>query len=97
MIKLSSVSAGGSIYDEIPAAKTGADLAIGFNCRYVVEALRNMPSSIDQLRLCLNNPMLGVTIEAANGSGSKAYIFGEDVPEGEDVFLDYIMPVRMVK
>jgi len=97
VIKLSSVSAGGSIYDEIPVAKTGADLAIGFNCRYVVEALRAMPASVDQLRLCLNNPMLGVTIEASSASGSKAYIFGEDVPENEDVFLDYIMPVRMTK
>lgn len=99
VIKLSSVSAGGSIYDEIPVAKTGADLVIGFNCRYLVEALRNAPSSADQLRLCLNNAMLGVTIENASGSGSKSYTPGCEgaVEENEDVFLDYIMPIRMNK
>ena len=56
-----------------------------------------MPASVDQLRLCLNNPMLGVTIESSSAAGSKAYVFGEDVDESEDVFLDYIMPVRMTK
>lgn len=98
-IKLSSVSAGGSIYDEIPAAKTGADLVIGFNCRYLVEALRAVPPSVDQIRLCLNNAMLGVTIEAANASGSKSYIPGceAELEKDEDVFLDYIMPIRMNK
>jgi DNA polymerase III sliding clamp (beta) subunit (PCNA family) len=98
-LKLSSVSAGGSIYDEIPVAKTGADLVIGFNCRFLVEALRNAPASSDQLRLCLNNPMLGVTIEDASASGSKTYIPGLEgaVEKEEEVFLDYIMPIRMNK
>ncbi|MBQ4043386.1 MAG: DNA polymerase III subunit beta [Clostridia bacterium] len=99
LLKLSSVSAGGSIYDEIPVAKTGADLVIGFNCRFLVEALRNAPASSDQLRLCLNNPMLGVTIEDASASGSKTYIPGLEgtVEKEEEVFLDYIMPIRMNK
>jgi len=99
LIKISSVSAGGSIYDEIPAAKTGADIVIGFNCRYLVEALRNAPASADQIRICLNNPMLGVTIESSTGAGAKSYIPGceGDVAEDEEVFLDYIMPIRMNK
>ncbi len=100
VLKLSSVSAGGSIYDEIPTAKTGADLVIAFNCRLLVEALRNIPSSAEQLRLCLNTPMTGVTIEEAGGSGSRSYIPGcerESADQYEDVFLDYIMPVRMGK
>jgi len=97
VIKLSSVSSGGSIYDEIPCAKTGADLVIGFNCRYLVEALKNAPSSADQLRLCLNNPMLGVTVEDASASGTKSYVLGEEVDEDREVFLDYIMPIRMNK
>lgn len=97
VLKLSAVSAGGSIYDELPVAKTGADLVIGFNCRYLVEALRNAPPESTQLRLCLNNAMLGVTIEDASGSGVKAYVDGVSSPEDNAVFLDYIMPIRMNK
>jgi len=70
---------------------------IGFNCRYLVEALKNAPSSADQLRLCLNNPMLGVTVEDASASGTKSYVLGEEVDEDREVFLDYIMPIRMNK
>lgn len=99
LLKMSSVSAGGSIYDEIPVAKTGNDLTIGFNCRLLVEALRNVPENADQLKLCLNTPLMGVTIEEAGGSGTKEYIVGESAQDDEfkDVFLDYIMPIRMNK
>lgn len=100
LLKMSSVSAGGSIYDEIPVAKTGADITIGFNCRILVEALRNIPETAEQLRLCLNSPVMGVTIEEAGGSGSRAYIPGCESDRADDfkeVFLDYIMPVRMNK
>jgi len=98
VLKISSVSAGGSIYDEIPVAKTGADLVIGFNCRYLVEALRNIPDTADQIRLGLNNALTGVSIEEAGGSGSRAYIpeLHSDKEETfKEVFLDYIMPIRM--
>ncbi len=100
VLKMSSVSAGGSMYDEIPVAKTGADLTIGFNCRLLVEALRNIPESAQQLRLRLSNSLMGVTIEEAGGSGTKEYITGEGAAAGDefkDVFLDYIMPIRMNK
>lgn len=100
LLKLSSVSAGGSIYDEIPVAKTGADLTIGFNCRLLVEALRNIPDTAEQIRLCLNSPLTGVTIEEAGGSGSREYIPGlyhESDDDFKEVFLDYIMPIRMNK
>ena len=100
LLKISSVSAGGSIYDEIPVAKTGNDLTIGFNCRLLVEALRNAPESASHIRLCLNTPLTGVTIEEAGGSGERAYISGagaDSEEEYKDVFLDYIMPIRMNK
>ncbi|MCR4906556.1 MAG: DNA polymerase III subunit beta, partial [Clostridiales bacterium] len=99
-LRLCAVSAGGSSYDEIPVAKTGDDVVIGFNCRLLVEALRNVPDSADQLRLRLNGPMLGVTVEEAGGSGTRAYTPGEEEKKDDpfqDVFLDYIMPVRMGK
>ena len=100
LLKLSSVSSGGAFADEIPVAKTGADIVIGFNCRLLVEALRNMPETATQLRLGLNNPLMGMTIEEAAGSGSGSYIPGCERREGDDfgdVFLDFIMPTRMNK
>ncbi len=100
LLKISSVSAGGSIYDEIPVAKTGPDLTIGFNCRLLVEALRAVPDTADQLRLGLNSPLVGVTIEEAGGSGCREYVPGlwkESDDEFKEVFLDYIMPIRMNK
>ncbi len=100
LLKISSVSAGGSIYDEIPVAKTGPDLTIGFNCRLLVEALRAAPDTAEQLRLGLHSPMTGITIEEAGGSGSRAYIPGswaESEDDYKEVFLDYIMPIRMNK
>lgn len=100
LLKLSSVSSGGAFADEIPVAKTGNDIVIGFNCRLLVEALRNMPETATQLRLGLNNPLMGMTIEEAAGSGSGSYIPGCERREGDDfgdVFLDFIMPTRMNK
>ena len=100
LLKMSSVSSGGSFYDEIPVAKTGADMVIGFNCRLLVEALRNMPESVTQLRLGLNNPLMGMTVEEAAGSGTGSYVPGcerQASDDFKDVFLDFIMPTRMNK
>ena len=100
ILKMSSVSSGGSFYDEIPVAKTGGDMVIGFNCRLLVEALRNMPDSVSQLRLGLNNPLMGMTVEEAAGSGTGSYVPGCERQAGDDfadVFLDFIMPTRMNK
>lgn len=104
MIKISSVSTGGSIYEEIPAAKTGEDLTIGFTCRYLLDALRTCPEAYT-LRIRYSGAMSGVRIEEARGSGIEEYKNGGGVPEGFDRpdsdgderqrFLFYIMPRRM--
>ena len=95
-LHISSVSAGGSIEEDVPIRKQGPDLEIGFNCRYLIEALRNVPDSADALKLGLNSAVQGVTIERASGSGTKSYITLEPIDKDEeDVFLDYVMPVRM--
>jgi DNA polymerase-3 subunit beta len=99
-LKMSSVSSGGSFYDEIPVSKTGEDMVIAFNCRLLVEALRYMPESVTQLRLGLNNPLMGMTVEEAAGSGCGSYVPGCQRQAGDDfadVFLDFIMPTRMNK
>lgn len=40
MLNVSAVSVSGTSMDEIPVEKEGADLKIGFNCRYLLDALR---------------------------------------------------------
>ena len=64
-ISLSSVSTGGSVFERVPAAVNGADISIGFNCRYLLEALRAVPSECATLRLRLNAPLLGMLVEPA--------------------------------
>lgn len=95
-IHISSVSAGGSIDEDVRVRKSGPDLEIGFNCRYLIDALRNVPDSATALKLGFNKAVQGVTIEHGSGSGTKAYVTLEALAEDDkDVFLDYVMPVRM--
>ena len=104
MIKISSVSTGGSVYEEIPAAKTGDDITIAFTCRYLLDALRSCPEAYT-LRMRLGSSMTGVRIEEARGSGIAEYSGAAAVPDGFDRpdsdgderqrFLYYIMPRRM--
>ncbi|MBE6617898.1 MAG: DNA polymerase III subunit beta [Ruminococcaceae bacterium] len=66
-ITMSSVSSGGSVYEKVMAAMDGADITIGFNCRYLLEALKACPSDCDRIRIRLNSPLMGVIIEPAEG------------------------------
>lgn len=103
-IKISSASTGGSIYEEIPAAKNGADLTIAFTCRYLLDSLRAC-SEAYTLRLRMNNATSGVCIEEARGSGIVKEATDSVVPEGFDradsdgdekmKFIYFIMPRRI--
>lgn len=66
-ITMSSVSSGGSVSEKVMIAKDGADLTIGFNCRYLLEALKACPAGCDRIRIRLNSPLMGVVIEPAEG------------------------------
>jgi len=104
MVKISSASTGGSIYEEIPAAKNGNDLTIAFTCRYLLEALRACPEAYT-LRIRMNNATSGVCIEEAQGSGIVKETADSTVPEGFDradsdgdekmKFIYFIMPRRI--
>lgn len=103
-VKISSVSTGGSIYEEIPAAKNGGDLVIGFTCRYLLDALRSCPEAYT-LRIRMNNADKGICIEEARGSGIVKESADGAVPEGFDradsdgdekmKFIYFIMPRRI--
>ena len=67
-ITMSSVSSGGSVYEKIPAAIDGAPVSIGFNCRYLLDAIRACPTECERLRIRLNTPLMGVVIEPSEGT-----------------------------
>ena len=103
-VKISSASTGGSIKEEIPAAKNGDDLTIAFTCRYLLDALRACPEAYT-LRVRMNNATSGVLIEEARGSGIVKEAADTAVPEGYDradsdgeekmKFIYFIMPRRI--
>lgn len=90
-VTLSSVSSGGSVHERVPAAIGGADISIGFNCRYLLDALRAVPTECETLRIRLNDAFKGIMVEPASGTDFKEArpdesVFGErgfDIPAGE--------------
>lgn len=97
-IKISADSSSGSYSGEVPAAKNGEDLVIGFHCRYMIEALRNLPEDVVTVRIRMNTVESGAVIEDAKGSGFIDATENENA--GEDGLfktLFYVMPRRMNK
>jgi len=70
-VMLSSVSSGGSVHERVPAVIDGADISIGFNCRYLLDALRAVPTDCETLRIRLNEPLQGIMVEPAGGTDFK--------------------------
>ena len=70
----------GRVDDNISVEKTGDDLFIAFNCRYLMDALRACPR--DSLKLSLSSSLMSMQIEGADNSS-------------EDNFLYMVLPVRI--
>ena len=107
-IAISSVSAGGSVFERVPCAMEGEDMAIGFNCRLLVDAIRAIPQDTEMLRIRLNSPLMGIVIEPAGGTSfvdasPEPEVFGDralDVKgtrENEQEYMYFVMPLRMNK
>lgn len=109
-IEISSVSQGGSIYEKVECSVDGADLTIGFNCRLLLDSLKDCPDECEILRIRLNTALMGIVIEPADGSGfvnalPDTSVFGERVPENPDFKTDseeetpkclfFVMPHRL--
>ncbi|MCI8589117.1 MAG: DNA polymerase III subunit beta [Clostridiales bacterium] len=80
MLHISAANLSGSVNDDIPIEKEGDDLLIGFNNKYLLEALRACPE--DSIRITLATPLMSMQIEGMD-------------KEGDDVFLYMILPVKM--
>ena len=72
-LEITSVSVNGKVRDEIPTAQEGNDIEIGFNCRYLTDALK--ASMCDKLRLSLSSPYISMIIEALDSNENDRFIF----------------------
>ncbi len=80
VLKVSSASVTGRINDEVACVKDGEDIEIGFNCRYLLDALRSCDA--EDIKLSLSSPLMSMLIEPKD--------------ENEDnTFLFMVLPVRM--
>ncbi|MGM9648111.1 MAG: DNA polymerase III subunit beta [Eubacteriales bacterium] len=82
-LKISSVSVTGSVYDEIGIQKTGDNIVIGFNCRYLLDALKAADG--EKVRITLDGPLKSIVIYP---------VPNEDSPKDEE-FLYMVSPVKM--
>lgn len=89
-LQVSSASSASSVYDETAIVKDGADIVIGFNCRYLLDALRAIDD--ERILLTLSTPLMSMTLEQLPGADVP-----DDAPEGEDPgkYLYMVCPVKM--
>lgn len=62
----------GAAHDVCPLAGDGKDLEIGFNCRYLLEALRAVPT--EETTLELSNGLSPIVLTPTDGSDRYAYM-----------------------
>jgi len=82
VLKVSSESLSGSVYDEVAIEKEGSDLLIGFNCRFFLDALKSADG--ERIKLSMSGPLMGVVITAAEGN---------DTSDGKYLYI--VSPVRL--
>lgn len=82
VLKVSSESLSGSVYDEVAIEKEGGDLLIGFNCRFFLDALKSADG--EKIKLSMSGPLMGVVITAAEGNDSS-----------DGKYLYIVSPVRL--
>ena len=90
LMKISSVATNGSgsAYDEIAMDHRGDDMAIGFNCRYLLDAMRTCLDAGDEVKISLSGPEKGIIIVPSDKPKEK-----EDAEK--DDFLFFVLPLRM--
>lgn len=85
LLKINSVSTVSAANDEIEIQKEGGDLTIGFNCRFLLDALRSI--SEEKIRISMSTPLMSIVIR--NGEEKK-----DDNGEKDD-YLYMVCPVKM--
>ena len=78
VMKVSAVSAAGSIYDEFEIEHEGDDLSIAFNNRFLIDSIRACRSQ--NIKLSMSSPLMSINVEPC------------DEEEGSELFM--LLPVR---
>lgn len=80
LLKVTSQSITGRVYDEIPMVKEGLDLEIGFNCKVLLEAMR--ACDVDTVDLELTSAQMCMIIKPHEKNENENFLF-------------LVLPVRM--
>lgn len=81
-LEISSSSVNGTARDEIPTNHVGDEIEIGFNCRYLSDAIK--ATQCDMLHLSLSSPLISVIIEP------------HDIDEN-DKSIYLVLPIKLPK
>lgn len=73
LIKVSAVSAAGSIYDEVETQHTGESISIAFNNRFLIDSVK--ACSYDKIKISMSSPFTRVNIEPAEPNEGESELF----------------------
>ena len=87
LLKMSSNSTQGSIYEELNIEYTGEETTIAFKCKYLLDALK-ASDDVEEIRIGMNGPLTGITLE-------KSERDTDDKTKSKVSFKFFILPVRV--
>ena len=98
ILKVSAVSMSGTSYDEIPVSKEGADLHIGFSCRYLLDALRTCDT--EYIRIAMVSQLVSIVITPDESRLSEDEIAAKEKKQKEtgvldEKFMHLVVPLHM--
>ncbi|MFA6947560.1 MAG: DNA polymerase III subunit beta [Eubacteriales bacterium] len=73
ILKVSSTSVTSSVSDELPVKMEGDDIDIGFNCRFLLDAVRC--ADTESIKLSLTSPLMSMVVEPEDCSGDVSFLF----------------------
>ena len=85
-LRVSSTSVSGSVFDEFKIEKEGEDIVIGFNCRYLLDALRSADG--EKIKILMTSALLSIVIVPVREEN------GDD-EEKRSNYLYMVCPLRM--
>jgi len=84
VLKISSAASSGRFVDEIPTEMEGDPIELGFNCRFLIDALRSCDT--EKVKLSMSSPIMSMVIEAPDSETSE-----------DSRFLMLVVPMKPLK
>jgi len=83
-LRISSAASSGRFVDEIQTEMDGDPIELGFNCRFLIDALRSCDT--EKVKLSMSSPIMSIIIEAPEE---------EETPDSR--FLMLVVPMKPIK